>query len=124
MPGRMPTQLFRGIQETCEWTDMSRLVIVRMLDELPFFGALLPSRRTELAELMSVATYEPGAILFNEGDDYAPRIYFLSDGTPAAAHATPASTHRTALQNRVFSSPALTYAAVHRCNHDSQVRVA
>jgi len=68
-----------ALHVTPEWAELRQYVITQMLETLPFFGALVASRRAALAALMSINIFEQGHVIFREGDQ-ATRFYIISTG--------------------------------------------
>ena len=64
-PGRQ--RFATALQATPEWTELRHSVIVGMLDAIPFFSALVASRRAVLATLMEVVSFGVGETIFSEG---------------------------------------------------------
>ena len=58
---------------------MRQQVIAGLLEALPFFGSLVPSRRHALAALMTIQYYDSGAVIFREGDP-ASGVFFIASG--------------------------------------------
>ena len=67
------------LKATPEWTELKHLVIADILENLPFFSALVSSRRAALAALMTIVQYEKEQVIFREGDQ-ALNFYIVSDG--------------------------------------------
>ena len=67
------------LRATPEWADLQAGVIANMLEEMPFFGALVASRRATLAALMKIEYFECASVLFREGDE-ARKFYIVADG--------------------------------------------
>jgi CRP-like cAMP-binding protein len=68
-----------ALEKTDEYTELKHHVITGMLETLPFFMALVSSRRAALASLMNITYYEAGSMIFREGDQ-GTRFYIVSDG--------------------------------------------
>jgi len=69
-----------ALEATPEWTELRHSVIVGMLDAIPFFSALVASRRAVLATLMEVVSVGVGETIFSEGDATGLSFYIVSEG--------------------------------------------
>ena len=68
-----------ALQATPEWAELRHTVTSGMLEQLPFFGQLVASRRNALAAMMTIINLEQGHVIFREGD-MASKFYIVSEG--------------------------------------------
>ena len=72
-------EVTNALQATPEWGELRQTVIARKLEVMPFFGALVASRRATLAALMKFEAYDTASVIFREGDE-ARKFYIVADG--------------------------------------------
>lgn len=68
-----------ALEATPAYGELLRVVVGATLEALPFFSALVASRRAALAALMGVAYYPAGSVVFREGDQ-GTKFYIVSEG--------------------------------------------